>query len=158
MRSAPPPDRRRCAPFPVDIPNYRLYLQLSAVSPDQRPGWTPDDILDPRRRFPAVVDTGASMTSLPHHLWRRFEADTRWLARVDDVPIRFGGETYPYRLGRVLLAAIDLDGRWLPPDWALVRCLSDAPNRSPLYSACDPRSSPAAACWGTPGTPATTPN
>jgi hypothetical protein len=118
-------------PTLIDIPNYKLYLHLYAVPPDQRPGWRPDDALDPLRRFSAMVDTGASISSLPFHVWSRFEPDIRWLDRVDDVPIRFGGETYPYRLGRVLLAAIDLDGRWLPPDWALVRCLDDAPEPIP---------------------------
>lgn len=117
-------------PTRIDIPNYKLYVLLYAVPPDERPGWRPDE-LEEERTFEAMVDTGASLTSLPYHIWQRFEDDIRWLDRVDDEPIGLGGETYPYRLGRVLLAALDLDGRWLPPGWATVRCLDDSPEPIP---------------------------
>jgi hypothetical protein len=71
------------------------------------------------------VDTGASLTNLPFDVWTRAESDIRWLERADSDPIAIGGTRHPFRLGRVLLAAMDWQGRWMPPAWTLARCLAE---------------------------------
>lgn len=113
----------------IAIPNYKAYVRLTFVPPVER-DWHPDRNQAVARRFEAIVDTGASLSSLPYQIWAAYESEIRWIERADDDPIALGGEILHYRLGRVLLAATDLDGRWFPPEWTLARCLQET--ESPL--------------------------
>lgn len=118
-RGVKPPDT-------VSIPNYKPILRLYLVPPDAPDGWRPQGGVERARRADAIVDTGASVTNLPFEVWSEFEGEIRWLERVDDDPVRVGGRVHNYRLGRVRLAATDQFGRWMPPAWALARCLNES--------------------------------
>ncbi len=112
-------------PEVISIPNYKPIIRLYIVPPEFADGWRPNGELDRRRRTDAIVDTGASVTNLPFEVWSEFEGEIRWLERVEDDPVRVGGRSHSYRLGRVRLAATDRDGRWMPPVWTLARCLAE---------------------------------
>jgi hypothetical protein len=58
-------------------------------------------------------------------MWIDIESEIRWLDRVDSDPVAIGGTTHSFRLGRVLLAAMDWQGRGMSPAWTLARCLDE---------------------------------
>ena len=110
-------------PQTVLVPGYKPYVRLHSVTPGTERGWRPPKVLDEARTFDAVVDTGASITNLPHGVWSAFESEIRWLAQAGPETVGLGGAEYPFRLGRVLLAALDWQGRWMPPAWTVARLL-----------------------------------
>lgn len=114
-------------PTTVHIPCYHPYVRLYLVPPAEVVGWRPPQDLGHARLFDAIVDTGASLTNLPHDVWTVIDgtstSEIRWLERTESDPIHIGGQRHNFRLGRVLLAAMDWQGRWMPPAWTTVRCL-----------------------------------
>jgi hypothetical protein len=115
----------------VPIPCYHPYVWLHLVRPGEEQSWRPPKRQGGVRLFEAVVDTGASLTNLPFHVWAAAEAEIRWLNREDTDSIAIGGREHDFRLGRVLLAASDEKGRWMPPAWTLARCLAETEDPIP---------------------------
>ena len=109
----------------VPIPCYHPYIRMCAVTPGEEHGWRPPKRREQLRSFEAIVDTGASLTNLPFDVWTRVESEIRWLDRADADVIAIGGQAHDFRLGRVLLAAMDSQRRWMPPAWTLARCLDE---------------------------------
>lgn len=118
-------------PQTVWVPGYKPYVRLHVVKPDTEHGWRPPKSPDESRTFDAVVDTGASISNLPYAVWSPFESDVRWLERTAADTVGLGGDSYGFRLGRVLIAASDWQGRWMPPEWTLARCLDETPDPVP---------------------------
>lgn len=103
-------------------PRYRIFIHLHFVTPDQK--WSkPRGELDKSREAFATVDTGASLTNLPLHVWQPFESELRLeTGQQPEATIAIGGQRIPYRLAWVFLAASDSYGNWMPPAWTLARC------------------------------------
>lgn len=107
-----PGDRSGAA---VRFPTYRLYLYLAFVPRDYAGGHPLDHpgVVSLR----SVLDTGAPLSVFPFPAWSRFPDYVRWL---DQPPapvsrrLTILGGTFPYRLGRVKVGAVDRDRRWLP--------------------------------------------
>lgn len=114
----------------IHIPGYRLYISLYLAPPDGGELRTRPSELDLNRFVDAVVDTGCMLSVLPFDVWQPFENEIRWLHRPATLApaersIRVIGGDHPYRLGQVQLAAIDEEGRWIPPAWTVTQCLED---------------------------------
>lgn len=82
----------------------------------------------------AVIDTGAPACILSQLSWDDLDArgDISWVAHpppgVRNLPrIDVHGGNYPYRLGRIRLQLMDLDGNQLAPHDVFVICTEDAP-------------------------------
>jgi len=122
----------------IPVPTLRLFIALNFVAPDQQPHWRPSKEVNQLRRFDAVVDTGAMLTNIPYEIWEPFASEIRW-PYSESTDVRVAGITLSYHLGRVMLAALDNDNRWMPPAWTLARCWhykEDAP--SPLLGLTSP--------------------
>ena len=114
------------------MPSYRLLTSLYFASADDQDDWQPENELDQPRRFDAVVDTGARLTTLPYAVWQPFTDEIHLLeVKQSQRTIYVKGNTYSYRLGRVLLAAVDNNDRWLPPARTIVCCLDYHPDPPP---------------------------
>ncbi len=125
------PIRHTGAGQTVPVPCYHPYVQLYLVPPTEEQGWRPPRQFQRMRRFEAIVDTGASLTNLPHHVWSETSSEIRRVERADTDTIAIGGQRHDFWLGRVLLAAMDRQGGWMPPQWTLVRCLEPTENPIP---------------------------
>jgi hypothetical protein len=121
--------RGNAAPEIVPIPCYKLYVRMCFVPPEQEREWRPPPQFREERLFEAIVDTGASLTNLPYDVWSATGGpgggEIRGLEVAERDDVRIGGQTFTYRLGQVLLAALDWRGRWMPPSWTTVRCLDE---------------------------------
>ncbi len=99
----------------VVIPRLRLETLLDFSSPAGTGAATSPILRD------ALIDTGAALSVFPEREWRKWEERVEWLAWAGQnvggaVPrVRVLGGNYPYRVGRVSVAAFDVDGRRLPP-------------------------------------------
>lgn len=117
-------------PQTVSLPGYKPYVRLYLIPPTAERGWRPPKRLDQARRFAAIVDTGSSISNLPYEVWGGIASEVRWLEQTEPETVGIGGESYPFRLGRVLLAAVDWQGRWMPPEWTVARLLE--PTAEPI--------------------------
>jgi hypothetical protein len=127
--------RGTAAPEIVSIPCYKLYVRMYLVPPGEERGWRPPPQFRQERLFDAIVDTGASLTNLPHGVWSEIAGsdggEVRDLELAERETVSLGGRTHTFRLGRVLLAAMDWRGRWMPPAWTTVRCLDETDDPPP---------------------------
>jgi hypothetical protein len=107
----------------VPAPTFRLHVSLHFVNPGASKEWKPNGQIDQLRRFDAIVDTGAMLTNIPYEIWEPFAAEIQWPKTVSEENIvHVAGASLSYQLGRVMLAAMDNDNRWMPPVWTLARC------------------------------------
>jgi hypothetical protein len=85
----------------------------------------------------AVFDTGAPACIFSWRVWEPFarRGEITWVAHPpaeagrDSLPrIDVHGGHYPFRLGRIRLQLVDLDGRHLAPREVIVICIEDEPS------------------------------
>jgi hypothetical protein len=83
----------------------------------------------------AFIDTGAPLSVFPEREWRPWEDRIEWLRFAGGVTaraprLRVLGGSYPYRMGRVLVAAADTHGRQLPRVPVIAQFAEDGGNLS----------------------------
>ncbi len=112
------------------MPIFRLYASLYFSPPLSEFKRLALGQIDQRRRFDAVVDTGARLTTLPYSIWKPFQNEIEFAHDLSREPrqITVGAKTTAYVLGRIRLAALDDDNRWLPLVWTVARCLDSRPD------------------------------
>jgi hypothetical protein len=80
----------------------------------------------------ALIDTGAALSVFPERVWRSFQHRIEWLtfaghSASHQLPrVRVLGGEYPYRMGRVRVAAIDREGHRLPALPVIAQFTEDA--------------------------------
>ncbi len=122
----------------VAMPTFRLFVGLHFVRPNEQPNWRPRAEINQLRRFDAVVDTGAMLTNIPYEIWEPFANEIQWPTSVSG-QVKVAGVNLSYQLGRVMLAALDNDNRWMPPAWTVARCWHYKENApSPLLGLTSP--------------------
>jgi hypothetical protein len=126
------------------LPRLRLRTSI-LIGPDpplraEDSGPRHDQTTDHRIVFPALLDTGACLTSFPRPIWEDedFAPQITWLDfDPDEVsrrlperrrPVRVAlGQHFRYRLGRVWVAAFDRTGRRMPAVEVLAEFWEDIP-------------------------------
>lgn len=116
----------------VSMPTCRLLIGLHFVAPTARRDWKPTGQIDQMRRFDAVVDTGAMLTNIPYDVWEPFASEIEWPSAIPaQNAVQVAGTSLTYQLGRVMLAAIDNENRWMEPAWTVARCWHFCENAPP---------------------------
>ncbi len=89
-----------------------LRLRVSIVIGKNAPG----NASEVHRLLPAILDTGAPITTFPKRSWELFASEISRVQLAEDRPLTgaIGGHRFGYFLGRVWVGAIDLWGRRLP--------------------------------------------
>jgi len=124
-------------PAAVRAPIYRLYARLLIVEPGADARLLSSvDTGEAGRRIKAVVDTGSGISIFAYQTWKSFEQEIRWPKPVvksgsPEPKVTVLGGKWPYRLGQIRIAAIDIHRNWFEPVWTLALFLEnipDAPN------------------------------
>jgi hypothetical protein len=113
---------------PARINLYRIFIQLGIIPSEAT--WRKKSHVPESRIVSSIIDTGSPISVFHYETWHPYRSEIRWLTPLPKDATQtltvLGGK-WPYRLGRIRIAAFDDAGGWIPPIKTLALFLEDSP-------------------------------